>query len=80
MSVKFIDHARSVILVPITVFHLLQHADDKSFVFAEVAKGRYMRRYVDTGLSVDDNIIITEGLNAGESIITEGAFYLLDAK
>lgn len=74
---KFIDHARSVILVPIK--SVLQF-NDKSFVFAEVAKGRYMRRYVDTGLSVDDNIIITEGLNAGESIITEGAFYLLDAK
>lgn len=71
------DKPRNTILVPAK--SVLQH-DDSSFVFVEVADGNFMRRNVVTGDSVDDKIIITSGLENNETIITEGAFYLLDAK
>ena len=39
-----------------------------------------MRKYVETGVSVDDDIIISKGLDNNDNIVTEGAFYLQDAK
>ena len=54
--------------------------NDKSFVYVEVSKGNYLQRFVETGVSVDDSIIVVSGLAENESIVTEGAFYLLDAK
>ena len=77
VSVRFIDHATSSLLVPLK--SVLQF-NDRSFVFVEVEKGKYMRRFIETGTSVDNEIIVTKGLEAGETIITEGAFYLLEAK
>lgn len=77
VSVKFIDHEKSSLLVPLK--SVLQF-NDRSFVFVEVEKGKFMRRYIETGTSIDDKIIVTKGLDAGETIITEGAFYLLEAK
>ena len=77
VSVRFMNKPRNTILVPAK--SVLQH-DDRSFVFVEVADGNFMRRNVVTGDSVDDKIIITSGLESNETIITEGAFYLLDAK
>ena len=77
VTVQFIDHEKVSLLVPLT--SVLQY-DDKSFVFVEVEKGQFMRRYIETGTSIDDKIIVTKGLEAGETIITEGAFYLLEAK
>lgn len=77
VSVKFMDKSRNTVLVPAK--SVLQY-DERSFVFVEVSDGSYLRRYVDTGVSVDDKIIITKGLKKNETIITEGAFYLLDAK
>ncbi len=77
VSVKFIDHEKSSLLVPLK--SVLQF-NDRSFVFVEVEKGKFMRRYIETGTSIDDKIIVTKGLDAGETIIIEGAFYLLEAK
>ena len=77
VSVKFIDHEKSSLLVPLK--SVLQF-NDRSFVFVEVEKGKFMRRYIETGTSIDDKIIVTKGLDAGESIIIEGAFYLMEAK
>ena len=77
VSVRFMDKSRDKILVPAK--SVLQY-NDRSFVFVEVADGKYMRRNVEAGGSVDDKIIITDGLHNNETIITEGAFYLLDAK
>ena len=77
VSVKFIDKARETLLVPAK--SVLQY-NDRSFVYVEVSKGNYLQRFVETGVSVNDAIIITKGLSENESIITEGAFYLLDAK
>ena len=77
VSVKFIDKSRETLLIPAK--SLLQY-NDRSFVYVEVSKGNYMRRFVETGVSVEDDIIVTKGLAENETIVTEGAFYLLDAK
>ncbi|NLZ94552.1 MAG: efflux RND transporter periplasmic adaptor subunit [Bacteroidales bacterium] len=77
VSVKFIDVSRETVLVPAK--SVLQY-NDRSFVYVEASKGNYIQRFVETGVSVEDNIIITKGLVENESIVTEGAFYLLDAK
>lgn len=77
VSVRFIDKSRQTMLVPTK--SVLQY-NDRSFVFVETSEGKYVRKYVETGVSVGDKIIITEGLDKNETIITEGAFYLLEAK
>jgi cobalt-zinc-cadmium efflux system membrane fusion protein len=76
-SVKIIDKAIQAQFVPARA--LLQQ-NDKSFVFVEVGPGRYRRRDVITGETVDGKILITEGLKIGESLVSEGGFYLLTAK
>ena len=77
VSVKFVDTSRKTLLIPAK--SVLQY-NDKSFVYVEVSKGNYLQRFVETGVSVEDNIIVLSGLAENESIVTEGAFYLLDAK
>ena len=77
VSVKFIDKSRETLLVPAK--SLLQY-NDRSFVFVEVSDGKYLRKYVETGVSVDDEIVITKGLDSNSTIVTEGAFYLQDAR
>ena len=77
VSVRFIDISRETLLVPAK--SVLQY-NDRSFVYVEASKGNYLQRFVETGVSVGDDIIVTKGLAENESIVTEGAFYLLDAK
>lgn len=77
VSVKFVDTSRETLLIPAK--SVLQY-NDRSFVYVEVSKGNYLQRFIETGVSVDDEIIVASGLSENESIVTEGAFYLLDAK
>lgn len=77
VSVKFIDQSRETLLIPSKA--VLQY-NDRTFVFVKLSEGMYMRRYVETGVSVDDKIVVTSGLNEDETIIVEGAFYLQDAR
>ncbi|MFN4145215.1 MAG: efflux RND transporter periplasmic adaptor subunit [Runella sp.] len=77
VTVKFIDNPQKTMFVPAK--SVLQY-NDKSYVFVQTQKGAYMRRYVETGVTDKERIQITTGLTPGETIISEGAFYLLDAK
>jgi len=77
VTVKFIDTPEKTILIPSKA--VLQF-NDKSFVFVQAKEGQYLRRFVETGVTVNDRIQIISGLNPGEVIISEGAFYLLEAK
>ncbi|WP_406843427.1 efflux RND transporter periplasmic adaptor subunit [Flavobacterium soyae] len=77
VNVKFIDIARSTLFVPAKA--VLQF-NDKSFVLVQIAKGKFTRRYVETGISKNGKIAISSGLKSNETIISEGAFYLLEAK
>jgi cobalt-zinc-cadmium efflux system membrane fusion protein len=77
VTVKFIDTPENTLFVPAK--SVLQF-NDKSFVFVQFAKGKYIRRYVETGISKKGKIAILSGLKSNETIISEGAFYLLEAK
>jgi cobalt-zinc-cadmium efflux system membrane fusion protein len=77
VTVKFIDTPENTLFVPAKA--VLQF-NDKSFVLVQIAKGKYTRRYVETGISNNGKIAILSGLKSNETIISEGAFYLLEAK
>ena len=51
--------------------------NDKSFVWVQLAPHTFIRRYVQTGVTENEQIQIIQGLSNGEQIIGEGAFYLL---
>jgi len=51
--------------------------NDKSFVWVQLTPHTFMRRYVQTGVTENEQIQIIQGLSNGEQIIGEGAFYLL---
>jgi cobalt-zinc-cadmium efflux system membrane fusion protein len=76
-SVKFTDAPREAVFVPATA--LLQ-LNDKHYVFLQEAPGRYRKQFVSTGALVNGKAVITDGLNGSEVVITEGGFYLQDAK
>ncbi len=77
VTVKFVDAPEKAIFVPSK--SILQF-NDKSYVFVEAKKGTYTRRFVETGVNRNDQIQIISGLKPGDVIISEGAFYLLEAK
>lgn len=77
VTVKFIDTPENTLFVPAKA--VLQY-NDSSFVLVQLEKGKYVRRYVETGISSNGKIAILSGLKANEIIISEGAFYLLEAK
>jgi len=55
-------------------------ADDHRYVLRKLQDNTYLRTPVTvTGLD-DDRLIVTDGLNENDHIITEGAFYLIDSK
>lgn len=76
-SVKYINRPTPTLFVPAKA--VLQF-NDKSFVFVQVSKGKYMRKFIETGITKDDKIAVTSGLKNNDLIISEGAFYLLEAK
>lgn len=77
VTVNFIDTPENTLFVPAK--SVLQF-NDKSFVIVQITKGKYTRRYVETGISSKGKIAILSGLKPNETIISEGAFYLLEAK
>lgn len=77
VTVKFIDTPVNTLFVPAKA--VLQY-NDRSFVLVQLEKGKYTRRYVETGITNKGKIAILSGLKSDEIIISEGAFYLLEAK
>jgi cobalt-zinc-cadmium efflux system membrane fusion protein len=77
VTVKFIDTPENTLFVPAKA--VLQY-NDRSFVLVQLEKGKYIRRYVESGITSNGKIAILSGLKPNEIIISEGAFYLLEAK
>lgn len=77
VTVNFIDAPTNAILVPSKA--VLQ-MNDASFVFIEIAAGKYIKRKVETAGTEGERVVIKSGLSNGDKIISEGGFYLLDAK
>ena len=51
--------------------------DGETFVFIE-QDGKAVKRVVETGLDTGDHVEIKSGLTTGESLITEGQYYVAD--
>jgi len=51
--------------------------EDETFVYVQVAKGRFQKRVIETEETIGDHIRISDGLKDGEVIVGEGAFYLI---
>lgn len=77
VSVKFTDKPVNTLFVPAKAVLQL---NDKSFVLVQLTKGKYIRRFVETGISQNGKIAIISGLKTNETVISEGAFYLLDGR
>ncbi|KRE89828.1 RND transporter [Frateuria sp. Soil773] len=56
----------------------LQSSSRGSFVFVLGADGTVGQRYVTTGPGTGNRIIVTQGLKAGERVVTEGQMLLVD--
>ncbi|MBO9676289.1 MAG: efflux RND transporter periplasmic adaptor subunit [Sphingobacteriaceae bacterium] len=77
VTVDFVNAPVNTILVPAKA--ILQ-ANETSFVFVAVGKGKYIKRKVVADGTSEGKVVIRAGLQPGERIISEGGFYLLDSK
>lgn len=77
VNVKFSNASEKKIFVPAKA--VLQF-NDKNYVLMQSSKNEYVKKYVETGITENGKIQILNGLKPGETIISDGAFYLLDAK
>ena len=77
VSVNFIEKASDVIFIPEK--SLLQY-NDQSYVLVQIGQDQYLKRSVKTGITDQGKVQVISGLTVGECIISEGAFYLLNAK
>jgi cobalt-zinc-cadmium efflux system membrane fusion protein len=74
-SVHFINQPQRSILVPST--SLLQK-EDETYVFVKSREGEYVRRKVKTATTNPSESLITEGLKAGDVIVSGGGIYLME--
>ncbi|HVI44438.1 efflux RND transporter periplasmic adaptor subunit [Chitinophaga sp. 22536] len=58
---------------------LLQQSNT-SFVFRQVAAGRYVRQQVETNGVLGNKVVVKSGLSENDTVISDGAYYLLDAR
>lgn len=75
-TIHFIERPEQATLIPAS--SLLQK-EEKSYVFVQVKPGHYVRRFVQTGETESGRILVRSGLNPGDVIVSNGAFYLLQA-
>jgi len=72
-SIQVLRSSAQGILVPSAA--VVREGND-SYVFASVGNGRFQRRTVRIGRSVDGTIEILSGVQAGDTIVTEGVLLL----
>lgn len=76
-TVRLTDRMTDAIVVPTSA--ILQQEDSCYVLVAEGGR-KFRKTAVSVASSTGDQSVITDGLNEGDEIVTEGAFYLLDAK
>lgn len=54
---------------------VIQH-ENQQFVFVDLGGGQFRRVNISTGEASEDWVEVTEGLSAGQSVVTRGAFLL----
>jgi len=65
--------ARSVVMVPKTTVQMM---GTQSVVFVSTGPGRFAQRTVTPGDTMGNEIAISSGLDAGDMVVAEGAFFL----
>ncbi|TWV12388.1 efflux RND transporter periplasmic adaptor subunit [Bacteroidaceae bacterium HV4-6-C5C] len=76
-SVKMMDKATNAILIPTSA--ILQHKDHP-YVLVAVGNHAYVKRIVTTSITDGGRTVVLSGIKAGDSVVTGGAFYLIDAR
>lgn len=76
-SVKLTDEATETVLIPTSA--IMQREDD-AYVMLDKGDNLYVRRSVVIAGIDGNKSIISSGLEAGDKIVTEGAFYFIDAQ
>ena len=64
---------RAVVMVPKTAVQMM---GTQSVVFVSTGPGRFMQRVVTPGDTVGNDIAISSGLDPGDMVVAEGAFFL----
>jgi len=78
VTVNFMNQSTPALMIPATA--LLQ-ASDAPYVFVVTTNGKFVKRPITTNGSNDQQqVVVTSGLQEGDRIVTQGGFYLLDAK
>jgi cobalt-zinc-cadmium efflux system membrane fusion protein len=75
-TIRILQSTVSGIVVPTTA---VVREGNESYVFVGKGNGHFERRSVKIGRAVDDTLGILSGVNAGETIVTDGALLLRSA-
>ncbi|CAD0221055.1 efflux RND transporter periplasmic adaptor subunit [Chryseobacterium sp. JV274] len=76
-TVNFSTTPAKAVMIPVTA---LMQQDNFQYVWVKTGKSQYVKRSVTTGETDQKTVRITSGLKPGETIMTEGGIYMLDAK
>ncbi|UHO39044.1 efflux RND transporter periplasmic adaptor subunit [Chryseobacterium capnotolerans] len=76
-TVNFATTPEKAVMIPIGA---LMQQDSSQYVWLKTGKNQFTKRSVTTGETDQKMIRITSGLKTGDTIMTEGGIYMLDAK
>ncbi|WP_454047307.1 efflux RND transporter periplasmic adaptor subunit [Chryseobacterium sp. Marseille-Q8038] len=76
-TVNFSTTPEKAVMIPVTA---LMQQDNSQYVWVKTGKHQYAKRSVTTGETDQKTVRIISGLKPGETIMTEGGIYMLDAK
>lgn len=76
-TVNFSTTPEKTVMIPVTA---LMQQDNSQYVWVKTGKSQYAKRSVTTGETDQKTVRIISGLQPGETIMTEGGIYMLDAK
>ncbi len=75
-NVEFISTPHKMIIIPATA--ILQ-SENGSYVFLQKAPGEYIKRFIKPAAVDEDEVVILEGLQVGDVIISDGGIFLESA-
>ncbi|UTX50795.1 efflux RND transporter periplasmic adaptor subunit [Chryseobacterium sp. MA9] len=76
-TVNFSTTPEKTVMLPVTA---LMQQDNSQYVWVKTGRSQYTKRSVTTGETDQKTVRIISGLKPGETIMTEGGIYMLDAK
>lgn len=76
-TVELTDETADAILIPTS--SILQQ-EENCYVLIKAGENKFRKTAVTVASTVKEKSVIKNGLSAGDQIVTEGAFYLLEAK